>query len=168
MFSRRWRPGYVDTKLKAICDQVTHPTQKSGDLPANFGLDHVDAAIRIFDPNVDFETIKPRIPPRHMAFKGEVSRLILNALRKAGKPLPVSELTLAGLRGRGLSADDKPFVSILSKRVGACPTELEEQGLGHDDPAAGQLRPLGNHSVAAGKLPTALASTLVDSSRGLS
>lgn len=102
-------------------------------------LDHVDAALRIFDPNVDFESIKPKIPPRHMAFKGEVSRLILNALRKAGKPLPVSQLTLAVLAGRGLSADDKPFVAILSKRVGACLRNLRKKGL------VKMNRPLGSY-----------------------
>ena len=92
-------------------------------------LDHVDAAIRLFDPNVDLEDIKPKLPPRHMAFKGEVSRLLLGALRKANKPLPVSDLTLTVLTGRGLSPDDKPFMRVLSRRVGACLRNLRKKGL---------------------------------------
>lgn len=92
-------------------------------------LGHVDASIRIFDPNVDLEEIKPRLPPRQMAFKGEVSRLVLDALRKSDKPLPVSELTLIVLAGRGLNADDKPFMRILSRRVGACLRHLRKKGL---------------------------------------
>src|SRR5437879_13791066 len=92
-------------------------------------LDHVDAAIRIFDPNVDLEDIKPRLPPRHMAFKGEVSRLILNALRKSAKPLPVSELALVVLEGRGLSVDDKPFLRVLTRRVDACLRNLRKTAL---------------------------------------
>jgi hypothetical protein len=92
-------------------------------------IDHIDAAIRLFDPNVDLETIRAKLPPRHQAFKGEVSRLVLNALRKADKPLPVSELTLHVLAGRGLSADDKPFVRVLTKRVGACVRNLRRKGL---------------------------------------
>jgi hypothetical protein len=92
-------------------------------------LDHVDATIRVFDPNVELEDIKPRLPPRNMAFKGEVSRLVLNALRKSPKPLPVSELTLIVLAGRGLSLDDKPFLRVLSRRVGACLRNLRKKGL---------------------------------------
>lgn len=92
-------------------------------------IDHIDAAIRLFDPNVDLEDIRPKLPPRHSAFKGEVSRLVLNALRKSDKPMPVSELTLHVLAGRGLNADDKPFVRVLSKRVGACLRNLRKKGL---------------------------------------
>lgn len=92
-------------------------------------LDHIDAAIRLFDPNADLEDIKPKLPPRHSAFRGEVSRLVLNALRKSDKPLPVSELTLVVLAGRGLTADDKPFLRVLSRRVGACLRNLRKKGL---------------------------------------
>jgi hypothetical protein len=92
-------------------------------------LDHVDASIRLFDPDADLDDIKPKLPPRHMAFKGEVQRLVLEALRKADRPLPVSELTLYVLTGRGLSADDKPFVRVLSRRVGACLRNCRQKGL---------------------------------------
>jgi hypothetical protein len=64
-----------------------------------------------------------------MAFKGEVSRLVLNALRKSDKPLPVSELMLIVLSGRGLNPDDKPFMRVLSRRVGACLRNLRKKGL---------------------------------------
>jgi hypothetical protein len=92
-------------------------------------LDHVDAAIRIFDPNVDLEDIKARLPPRHMAFKGEVSRLVLDTLRKAAKPMPVADLALVVLEGRGLSLDDKPFLRVLVRRVDACLRNLRKKGL---------------------------------------
>ena len=92
-------------------------------------IDHIDAAIRLFDPNADLDDIKPRMPPRHGAFRGEVSRIVLNTLRKADKPLPVSEITLHVLAGRGLNADDKPFTRVLSRRVGACLRNLRRKGL---------------------------------------
>jgi hypothetical protein len=101
-------------------------------------LDHIDAAIRLFDPDADLDEIKPKLPPRHSAFRGEVQRLLLNALRKADKPLPVSELMLTVLAGRGLSTDDKPFMRILSRRVGACLRNLRKKGL------AKMTRPLGH------------------------
>ena len=92
-------------------------------------IDHIDAAIRLFDPNADLDTIAPKMPPRHGAFRGEVSRIVLNTLRKAEKPLPVSEITLHVLTGRGLNADDKPFTRVLSRRVGACLRNLRRKGL---------------------------------------
>lgn len=104
-------------------------------------VDHVDAAIRLFDPEADLEQIKPRLPPRHMAFRGEVQRLVLNALRKSDKPLPVSELMLIVLTGRGLSIDDKPFMRVLSRRVGACLRTLRKKGL------VKMTRPLGQVGV---------------------
>ncbi|HEY7246956.1 MAG TPA: hypothetical protein VH678_24040 [Xanthobacteraceae bacterium] len=92
-------------------------------------IGHIDASIRVFDPNIDLEDIKPRLPPRFQAFKGEVSRLILNALRKENRPLPVSDLTLTVAAGRGINPDDKPFMRVLSRRVGACLRNLRNKGL---------------------------------------
>lgn len=92
-------------------------------------IDHIDATIRVFDPNADLEDIKPKLPPRHSAFRGEVTRLVLIALRKSEKPLPVSEITLHVALGRGLSGEDKPFLRVLSRRVGACLRNLRKKGL---------------------------------------
>jgi hypothetical protein len=92
-------------------------------------IDHIDAAIRMFDPNADLDDIKPKLPPRHSAFRGEVSRLVLNALRKSDKALPVSELALHVAAGRGLTNEDKPFLRVLSRRVGACLRNLRKKGL---------------------------------------
>src|SRR5258708_39933663 len=58
-------------------------------------LDNLDATIRLFDPDIDLEQIKPKpLPARNTAFRGEVSRIVLTALRKATKPLPTIEITL--------------------------------------------------------------------------
>jgi hypothetical protein len=92
-------------------------------------IDHIDGALRVFDPNVDLDEIKPKLPPRHSAFRGEVSRLVLTALRKAEKPLPISEITLHVATGRGLTGEDKPFLRVLSRRVGACLRTLRKKGL---------------------------------------
>jgi hypothetical protein len=48
-------------------------------------ISHIDAAIRIFDPSADIDDIKPKLPPRFQAFKGEVSRLVLNPHPQAGR-----------------------------------------------------------------------------------
>ena len=62
---------------------------------------HIDAAIRVFDPSADLEDIKSKLPPRFQAFKGEVSRILLDTLRKSKTPLPVYDLSLAVAAGRG-------------------------------------------------------------------
>jgi hypothetical protein len=92
-------------------------------------IGHIDATIRAFDPNAEIEDINPKLPPRFQAFKGEVSRLVLNALRKSEKPMPVSDLTLIVAAGRGINADDKPFMRVLSRRVGACLRNLRKKNL---------------------------------------
>jgi hypothetical protein len=92
-------------------------------------IGHIDAAIRAFDPNAEIEDIKPKLPPRFQAFKGEVSRLVLDALRKSAKPIPVSDLTLIVAAGRGINSDDKPFMRVLSRRVGACLRNLRKKKL---------------------------------------
>jgi len=92
-------------------------------------IDHIDAALRMFDPDIDLDEIKPKMPPRHSAFRGEVSRLVLTALRKSGHPMPVSELVHHVLAGRGLTAEDKPFMRVLSRRVGACLRNLRKKDL---------------------------------------
>lgn len=58
-------------------------------------LSHIDAGIRVFDANADIDDIKPKLPPRFQAFKGELSRLVLNALRKGTE----------AIAGIGLDAD---------------------------------------------------------------
>jgi hypothetical protein len=92
-------------------------------------IGHIDATIRTFDPSADIDDIKPRLPPRFQAFKVEVSRLVLDALRKSEKPIPVSDLTLVVAAGRVINPDAKPFMRILSRRVGACLRNLRKKKL---------------------------------------
>ena len=107
-------------KRAELAGQIEAMQRDMRELVATIG--HIDAAIRVFDPDADIEDIKPKLPPRFQAFKGEVSRLVLNALRESKKPLPVSDLTLIVAAGRGINPDDKPFMRVLhaaSARVSA-------------------------------------------------
>ena len=50
-------------------------------------LDHIDASIHIFDPSIELEEIKARpVPPKHHAFRGQVTRIVLTTLRNVKKP----------------------------------------------------------------------------------
>ena len=51
-------------------------------------LDNLDATLRLFAPDIDLEEIHPKpLPPRNQAFRGEVIRLLLAALRQSDRPL---------------------------------------------------------------------------------
>lgn len=84
-------------------------------------LDHVDATIRIFDPSVDIGGIRAKpVPPRHAAFKGEVTRLVFKMLRSASGPVTSRDIAKALMLERGLDPEDRQLSVVMVKRVGAC------------------------------------------------
>lgn len=89
-------------------------------------LDHVDAAIRMFDSTAEVPRIIPR-PTQHRAKKGEVVRLVVRMLKEADHPLTSLDIVHAQVKARGLKADDATLV-MLRKRVGACLTKLKADG----------------------------------------
>jgi hypothetical protein len=100
---------------------------------------HIDATIRAFDPDMALEDIRPKLPPRFQAFKGEVSRILLDTLRETKTPLPVFDLSLAVAAGRGINTDDKPFMIILRRRVDACLRNLRKRGVVKSSRPSGSL-----------------------------
>jgi hypothetical protein len=83
-------------------------------------LDNLDVALRLFVPDIDLEEIRPRpVPPRHAAFKGEVSRIVLAALREAKEPMTTQQLARHVMAERGLNTADKRLLRTIGKRVGA-------------------------------------------------
>ncbi len=70
-------------------------------------MDHVDCTILLFDPDASLDEIKPKpLPPRHHAFKGQVTRAIL-AMR----------LGFSRVRDRGLVASDPGKGGLLLWRL---------------------------------------------------
>jgi hypothetical protein len=101
-------------------------------------LDHLDAAIRMFDPDADTSRVA-RYPTRHRAQKGEMVSFVLKALRTAKEPVTSLDITRAMMEARGLKADDQTVV-LMRKRVGACLTALKGKGLVADIPQAGEYK----------------------------
>jgi hypothetical protein len=84
-------------------------------------MDHIDAALRIFHPDIDLEAITPRrVPNAHHAFRGEVSRIVLETLRKTGRPMTTRALTDSVMSERGLDVNDARLHRLMQQRVGAC------------------------------------------------
>lgn len=67
-------------------------------------MSHIDATIRLFDPEFDFSHIKPRRHVNEDEFfqPGEIPILALEVLRDAGRPLATNAVTTAILKRRGI------------------------------------------------------------------
>ena len=84
--------------------------------------------------------VQPKqFPPRHQAFRGEMQRFVLGALRAASEPITSLEVAIEVVKGRGLDPNDPRAVSLIRKRVGAC-LFSKAKGIAPDVPTAGQYK----------------------------
>lgn len=103
-------------------------------------LDHVDATLRLYVPDIDLEEIKPKpLPPRHSAFRGELSRLILEALRRAPEGMTTQDLAQHFMAERGMNTADKATVKLIGKRVGSSLRTMRGKGLVQSEQGPGSF-----------------------------
>jgi hypothetical protein len=108
-------------------------------LRANLGvklaaLDHIDATIRVFKPDIDIEDMPERpSPPPNAAFRGEVQRFLLHTLRCAGEPLTTTQLAEAVMQSRRLNTGDRVLLKLITKRAGHSLGRLRRQGFVEGD-----------------------------------
>lgn len=96
---------------------------------AMIDLDHIDASLRMFDPDIELDEIKPKpLPPRHRAFKGQVTRAILAMLRKDGA-MDARAITIRLMAERELNPNDAGLQKAMHKRIGAALRNLRERQL---------------------------------------
>jgi hypothetical protein len=114
-------------KRREIAGQIDHCQRQLRQLTAD--LDHLDATIRLFDPDADLASVgaKP-YPPRHAAHKGEMARFVYAALRDADGPLTSLDIARKVMEGRGLDTADASATVLIRKRVGACLWKLRDKG----------------------------------------
>lgn len=94
-------------------------------------LDNVDHTLRLFAPDIDLEEIEPKpVPPRNQAFKGEMKRLVLDAMKRAkGAPIDSRELTQIVMQYRGLGTSNLRLRATMLKRVCAALNAMRRRGL---------------------------------------
>lgn len=82
-------------------------------------LGHVDAAIRIFDPDFDVAGIRPKLPlpADAISFRGEFVRVILDKMREVGGPVTTKELAHHLMQTRGINTADAAQVAIYNRRT---------------------------------------------------
>jgi hypothetical protein len=125
-------------KRAELAGQIEHTQLELRHLIAE--LDHIDAAIRIFNPAVDIGAIRSKpVPPRHAAFKGEVTRIVFKVLREAKGPVSSRDIAKVLMWERGLNSDDRELSVIMVKRVLACLRVQKRKGLIRNAPYAGGL-----------------------------
>lgn len=96
---------------------------------AMIAVDHVDCTLRLFAPDIDLDEIKPKpLPPRHHAFKGQVTRAILAMLRSDGA-MDAKAITIRLMAERELNPNDKVLAKAMQKRIGAALRNLRERQL---------------------------------------
>lgn len=91
-------------------------------------LDHLDACIRLFDPAADTAAAIQRYATKHRARKGQMRRFVLDQFKGATEPITSLTIAEAWIADRGLRTDHGTTVMI-RKRVGACLTTLQAQGV---------------------------------------
>ena len=116
----RDKRGELSGQIDALQDQLRQ---------AFIDMDHIDAALRMFQPDIELEEIKPKpLPPRHRAFKGQVTRAILTMLRKEGA-MDARAITLRLMAERELNLNDAGLQKAMHKRIGAALRNLRERTL---------------------------------------
>lgn len=96
---------------------------------------------RLFAPDIDMEEIGPRrVPPAHHAFRGEVTRMLLQALRNATRPLTTTEPAERVMQERGLDMNNVQLKRTMGRRVGASLNHWKRvRGLVTSMPGPGQV-----------------------------
>lgn len=101
----------VASQIEALQDQLRQ---------AVIDLDHVEAALRLFDPNVDLAALPPRkVAPISYDTKGDTGRIILETLRTATKPLTTEQVCQAVMVERRLDTNDKALCRTMMRRTNA-------------------------------------------------
>ena len=99
--------------------------------PLRETLAHLDAVLRLFDAVRDPELI-PAIRPcqRGLFFgHGQQTRLCLEALREAGRPMRARAVAEYAMMAKGLPVDDRHVCEGIADQVRIALTRLEKRGM---------------------------------------
>src|SRR5690606_5780485 len=93
-------------------------------------LDHLDQAIRLFDPEIDFEDLPVKsLPPPNAAFRGEFQRSLLEYLRGSQRWQTTDDLTVKVMVQRRMNEADRALRVLTRRRVGHALTRLRRKGV---------------------------------------
>lgn len=122
------RPNTVSgllAKHAEIAGQIEHHRKIINALV--FDLEAIEHTIRVFDPDADLPRAKP-VPGKDQAFRGEMRRDTLNALRTATGPITSLDIARHVVAVRKLP-EDAPTVQMIRKRASAGLWKLAKAGV---------------------------------------
>lgn len=123
-------------KHREIAGQIEATRQTLNRLIAD--LEAIEHTIRLFDPDAALPRAKP-IPTRDAAYKGEMRRHVMAALRDATGPLTSLEIARQVIALRKLPSDPAT-VTMIRKRVGAALWKLKLKGWAVEVPQEGEYK----------------------------
>jgi len=121
-------------KHAAILGQIEHTRRTLAELVGD--LEALEHTIRLFDPDAQLGRAKP-LPAEHAAFKGEMRRDVLAALRAAQGPLTSLDIARQVIAARKL---DPAMTTTIRKRVGAALWKLKARDLVNEVPQPGDYK----------------------------
>jgi len=115
-------------KRAEIAGMIARTEQQLGQFRAD--LVHLDATIRLFAPGMEPKTIPAkRIRQSDLWFEqGELSRRVLDALRRAGEPIRAPDLVKA-VMNKGLDPADRPSFARVQWKIRDTLNRLNKRGL---------------------------------------
>ena len=115
-------------KRSEIAGRIHAIQEEAGRLIA--ALDHIDATLRLFDPEIDFEVLPVKaLPPPNAAFRGEFQRSLLEMLRGTQRWQTTDELCVKVMVQRRMNEADRALRTLTRKRVGHALTRLRRKGV---------------------------------------
>lgn len=127
---------------------VKRRSELSGDIEATqkklqqmiIDLEHLDRTLLMFDPDYRIETIKPKAfrPPEDWSKRGQMSRMILGAMREATEPMTVRDIALQVMAERGLDENNQAIVRMMLKRCGVALRGMRDRGIATSEEGPGQ------------------------------
>ena len=98
----------------------------------------VDTTLRLFDPGIRVQAIRPKpFPPvRGQGTPGMRVRDVLGTLRETGRPMATREIAARLLAGQGLAGDERTL-SRAGEIVGAALRKLRAKGVAAAQPGPG-------------------------------
>ncbi len=123
-------------KHREVAGQIEHARRLLNAMVEDLAA--IEHTIRLFDPDADLGRAKP-VPSRDAAFKGEMRRDVLSALRMAQGPLTSLDIARQVVEVRKLASDPRT-VSMIRKRVGACLWKLKAKGVVREVAQVGEYK----------------------------
>jgi hypothetical protein len=121
--------GALVRKRAELAGLVERHRAELDGLVANLG--HLDATLRLFDPAIRLDAIRPKAP-RPAADPGRpeiTTRMVLDALRRAGEPMGAKEIAARLLAEMGADAGDAKLLRAAAERTGEALRRQRAKGI---------------------------------------